>query len=726
MRGGPASGGGNPKDRIGNVLSEEPMVRSKIESAEPNYRRFQEGRTMTFTAGRQLRQLGRFAAAQPIVHALRGGSSHCLPMQRVGGLVSIVGMVAVAIAGILALAAGGSIANADETAGPRCYLIGNSLTWDTVPGRMGSRVQWHVDCGVPLTAIFANPDKPCVKESRIWTEALRDEKYDVVSVQPHYGTTLAQDVEVIDRWMKMQPSAVFVIHSGWAYHEKRADEFASYAQPSQMTHSPGYLRALVAELRRLHPGRKLRQTFAQNLLAVIADDIAAGRAPIKDLAELYRDGIHLTHSHGKYLAHNAMRHALGLPPSAQGFDNLDPAQQRYLDRVLSLLKVSREDRERLSAIVAVPRPGDSSATERLATERAAIAASISDDELRAKAKTLLPEVARALESRAAISQLAADVDAVGGKLTLSPGGPAWLYVALADMGTSLLDVPTAIDLYNGNNPLKGKGGRNEAVQDAWLAKLSQATTVKKLDLSNCAIQGDGLRHLQSLTGLRELNLTLTPVADAALEHLAGFTELRNLGLASTQCTGTGFSYLRALKKLETVNFHFTPLNDAGLAAIAEVPIADRLWFAHTKFTDAGAAALAKQTRLKRCGIGSTHKESSGEAVSALVKAPIEDLALLDNQATAVGLAHAAKIATLRILDASHAPTVTDAALPAIAAMPQLAEFRLGSAQVTDQGLQALAASKSLKKLTLSGLKMVTEDGVKRLRAALPQCVIETR
>jgi hypothetical protein len=645
----------------------------------------------------------------------------------------------VVVLAILALLATSSIAIADELAGspaepagspkspgPRCYLIGNSLTWDTVPNRMGDRVQWHVDCGVPLTAIFANPDKPCVKESRIWPEALRDERYDVVSVQPHYGTTLAQDVEVIDRWMKMQPAAVFVIHSGWAYHEKRADEFASYTQPAQMTHSPGYLRALVGELRQLHPTRELRQTFAQNLLAVIAADIAAGRAPIKDVAELYRDGIHLTHSHGKYLAHNAMRHALGLPPSAQGFDNLDPALRRYLDNVLSLLKVSRDDRQRLAALVAVPPPDDRSSPERLAADRTAMAAAIGDADLRSKAQALIPEVARALERRGAIRQLAADVEAVGGKLTLSPGGPAWLYVALADEGVSLLDVPTAIDLYNGNNPLKGKGGRNEAVNDAWLSKLSQATSVKKLDLANCAIQGEGLRHLRSLTGLRELNLTLTPVSDGALEHLAGFTELRNLGLASTQCTGTGFAHLKALKQLETVNFHFTPLNDAGLAAIAEVPIADRLWIAHTKFTDAGAAALAKQTRLKRCGIGSTSKESSGEAVAALVMAPLEDLALLDNQATPAGLAHAAKITTLRILDASHAPTVTDASLTAIAAMPQLTEFRLGSAQLTDEGLQALAASKSLKKLTLTGLKQVTAEGVKRLRESLPQCVIENK
>ncbi len=34
-----------------------------------------------------------------------------------------------------------------------------------------------------------------------------------------------------------------------------------------------------------------------------------------------------------------------------------------------------------------------------------------------------------------------------------------------DTATEIFGVPAAIDLYNGNNPLKGKGGRNERVTD---------------------------------------------------------------------------------------------------------------------------------------------------------------------------------------------------------------------------------------------------------------------
>ena len=619
------------------------------------------------------------------------------------------------LCGVVFLATTGGALRAEQPA-PRYYLIGNSLTWDTVPERLDGSVQWHVDCGVSLPHIFAKPENPCVKSSTLWPKALKENRYDVVAVQSHYGATLAQDVETISNWMKLQPKAVFVVHSGWAFHAQRANEFASLATPDQMAHSPTYLRALVAELRRLHPGREIRQTLAQNLLAQIADDIDAGRAPIKSVAELYRDPIHMTHDHGKYLMHNAMRRALGQPPSATGFEKLKPEMKQYLDGVLALLTTTSEDQAVLQRVLSGAEPGD----------RAALVATISDKARRARLTALLPEIERAAKARRGTTDLEARIDEVGGKLICTPGAPQWLYLATGDRGTEVFDVPTAVDMYNGNNPLKGKGGRNEKVTDAWLEHLAGVATLRRVDLANCAVKGDGLRHISKLADLREVNLTLTPVTDDALKHLAGLTELRVLGLASTQCTGTGFTHLKGLKKLENVNFHFTPLNDDGLRALTQVPISGRLWFAHTKFTDAGAASLSNLTQLKRCGIGSTDKASSGEAVAALVKLPLEDLALLDNQATPTGLGHAAKIATLRRLDVSHAPTVTDESLRVVAQMPALEEFKLGSAKVTDEGLMELAASKSLKKLSLTGLKLVTPAGVEKLRKARPELQVEVK
>ena len=37
------------------------------------------------------------------------------------------------------------------------FLIGNSLTWDTVSSRLDGDVQWHVECDVSLPHIFKAP-----------------------------------------------------------------------------------------------------------------------------------------------------------------------------------------------------------------------------------------------------------------------------------------------------------------------------------------------------------------------------------------------------------------------------------------------------------------------------------------------------------------------------------------------------------------------------------------
>lgn len=311
-----------------------------------------------------------------------------------------------------------------------------------------------------------------------------------------------------------------------------------------------------------------------------------------------------------------------------------------------------------------------------------------------------------------VLDLQAAVTAAGGKVELASNPPRVI----------------GIDLYNGNNPLKGKGGRNEAVTDEWLAKhLPHCSSLKKLGLANCQITNDGLQHVGKLTGLEELNLTLTSISDDGLRHLGDLTHLRNLGLASSQCTGTGFSHLGKLKHLENVNFHFTPLNDAGLQAICAVGVSGRLWFAHVKFTDEGAKSLQQLKVLKRCGMGSNVPQSSGEAVASLAHLPLEDLSLLDNQANPVGIAHAAKIQTLKRLDVSYAPTANNSALAMVAALPHIEEFHVGSApDITDAGIAAFAGTKSLKKLVLHQLKNVTEQGIAELEKARPDLVVEVK
>lgn len=217
------------------------------------------------------------------------------------------------------------------------YLIGNSLTQDTVPSRLDGDVQWHVDCGKSLPFIYENPAKPCVKNSTIWPEALKSKRYDFVSVQVHYGSTLDEDAAVISTFVAMQPKAVFVIHSGWARSASRESEYAGKAADGKMEHSPAYIEALIAKLRKAHPDRSFRQTRAQDLLDAAARDIRDGKSPFRRIEDLYRDDIHMNVVTGRYLMHNAMRHALGQPRSVAGFEEIPTPVKDYLDRLLDAL-----------------------------------------------------------------------------------------------------------------------------------------------------------------------------------------------------------------------------------------------------------------------------------------------------------------------------------------------------------------------------------------------------
>ncbi|WP_182864738.1 hypothetical protein [Stieleria mannarensis] len=97
-----------------------------------------------------------------------------------------------------------------------------------MPSRLDGNVHWHVDCGKNLAFIRDNHQSPCVETSRLWPTALTTNQYDYVSIQPHYGTTIEQDVEVIAHWMKLQPKATFVIHTGWARHADWADDHREF------------------------------------------------------------------------------------------------------------------------------------------------------------------------------------------------------------------------------------------------------------------------------------------------------------------------------------------------------------------------------------------------------------------------------------------------------------------------------------------------------------------
>ena len=66
-----------------------------------------------------------------------------------------------------------------------------------------------------------------------------------------------------------------------------------------------------------------------------------------------------------------------------------------------------------------------------------------------------------------------------------------------------------------------------------------------------------------------------------------------------------------------------------------------------------------------------------------------------------------------------------AVLDAVAKLPALETFSISGAALTDEGIQKLAAVKTLKAVKLGKMKGVTADGIAKLRAARPDMVVES-
>ncbi len=246
-----------------------------------------------------------------------------LPAMRTLGIPAIV---------LLVLGISSSQARCDEA---RVFLIGNSLTQDTLPRLLGDGVQWHIDCGKNLKFIYENPKKPCVRSSLVWPAALAENRYEYLCVQPHFGTTINQDAAIIGHWFSLQPQAVLVLHTGWNRSQAfERDYHEGVRGEKDMRHNPAYFSELRQQLQQRFPGREIRSTHAIELLDRVYHDIQDGNAPFRTFQDLYRDDIHLQNQTGRYLMHNVMRIALGMPNSSRGFQ-LSPEHTQYFEAVLA-------------------------------------------------------------------------------------------------------------------------------------------------------------------------------------------------------------------------------------------------------------------------------------------------------------------------------------------------------------------------------------------------------
>ena len=101
---------------------------------------------------------------------------------------------------------------------------------------------------------------------------------------------------------------------------------------------------------------------------------------------------------------------------------------------------------------------------------------------------------------------------------------------------------------------------------------------------------------------------------------------------------------------------------------------------------------------------------------------LSELHLESSYLTDVGMAHLQDFKELQELDLHKSLYITDKGLESLKYLPRLSKLELSYTRISDKGVEHLSALKSLKTLHLTGT-LVTAEGLKTLKAALPRCEV---
>lgn len=205
------------------------------------------------------------------------------------------------------------------------------------------------------------------------------------------------------------------------------------------------------------------------------------------------------------------------------------------------------------------------------------------------------------------------------------------------------------------------------INDATLALVGRMRSLVALTVQEAVITDAGLAQLRGLP-LEELQFfRCYGVSDEGLRHFGAFIKLRRLMLRDLAITGAGLSVVRRMPELNLLRLSETGVDDAALGHLLGLPKLTRLELRQTRVTDAGMEAVGRLAALE----------------------------YLDLSATQVGDAGVTRLAALhklRFLDLALNSGVSDAAVAGLASLTSLRELNLQQTSVSDEGFRRLQAA----------------------------------
>ena len=286
-----------------------------------------------------------------------------------------------------------------------------------------------------------------------------------------------------------------------------------------------------------------------------------------------------------------------------------------------------------------------------------------------------------------------------------------------------------------------------SITDDLVPRIAELGNLTSLALRNTLISDTGIAQLTGLRAMRVIDLRVAPmVTDAAMQSLAQMSELRAVRLMGGNVTDAGVATLLALPRLTELDVrNCRRVTKAGLEPLIGKESLRVLKIGGPNIGDDVLELVGRMEQLTSLAIGNAAVTDTG--MMRLTRLSLENLSVYQcANLTDEGLAVLADFPNLRVLELrdvaatgaglTQLPSpeklislslaqsrLTDAEIPHLARLTGLANLNLGQTAITDAAVDTLAALPSLKRLIVTQTQL-SENGVARLRKALPHCTIE--
>ena len=287
--------------------------------------------------------------------------------------------------------------------------------------------------------------------------------------------------------------------------------------------------------------------------------------------------------------------------------------------------------------------------------------------------------------------------------------------------SAVFDTLKTVSLADASLGIKSKR-ESDPFDESFYHHLGQLAGLESLVIIHTAAQNAWLAHVGKLTSLKTLRITnQAKLGDEGLAHLAALPHLEQFSFIGTGLTGAPFKDFKYFAGLKSAGFRGSKMSDEGLMALcAAAPNLENLGLAHAHFSDAAAASLASLKKLAGLEIGSP--AATPACLKNLRSLPLAYLQLGDGLDSSEGIAIVKDIATLKRLTLTHPKEVTDTDLKTLAAMRSLEALELGDFALTDARLPLLKDFAFLKSVRLLAPRNqpYTDATKAAVQAALPK------